>query len=223
MLIPFSYIKTSGSEIVGGYAVYFDFTDPACFTSGSGTATNLGSLSMTVSFPVGWVISGVHMTFTSVDGTFTGTGIDQDNSSYEFWLYPTNLTDGLLQSSGFGATGPGIQLHWVDFGGGGAGSPMDLYIRGSSYTAYHAVECLIQNTWQHVVITYSGTTATLYINGSLFGSGTVTAITTSNSTQLGPPYHLNGNNIDIWRIYHSVLTADEVNQNFEAERSIFGV
>ena len=214
------------SIVTDNLSLYYDFLNSRCYTSGATTATNLGSLNVTATIPAAWAISSGHLAPSATDATFSspsGIYIDKDNSTYEFWLYPTNLQDGLIQTSTFGASGPGIQLHWVDTGGGGAGSPMDLYIRGSSYTAYHAVESITQNSWNHVAITFSGTTATLYTNGSLFGSGTVTAIVSHNSTQLGPPYHLNGNYLDIWRIYHKVLTAGEVLQNYNAQKSRFGL
>jgi len=207
--------------VIAGAAVWYDFMNPECYTDGATSATNLGTLSVTATIPAAWTNASGHMAPSVADATFVGTNIDTDNSTYEFWLWPTNLQDGLYQGATWGNPGPGIQLHWVDMSV--PGSPMDMYIRGSSYAAYHAQYCLVQNAWNHIVMTFVGTTVTLYVGGSLFGSGTIDTIIDNSSTILGPPYHLDGNYLDIMRIYHSVLTPAEILNNFNAEKSRFGV
>ena len=88
------------------------------------------------------------------------------------------------------------------------------------------------NTWYQVVGTYNGTSLIQYVNGTANGSavsytgtassGGVTRIArrwddTTASTNLFP------GDIAIVRIYNKALTADEVNQNFNAHRRRYNI
>jgi len=82
------------------------------------------------------------------------------------------------------------------------------------------------NNWDHVVCTYDGATQTIYVNGVLKNSQSLTgAINTSATTiELGTygtgDYSLNG-----WlanhRIYNRALSAAEIQQNYQAEQYRF--
>ena len=219
-----SYMVSSGSDIVReNLAVNYDFMDPDCYTNNATSATNLGTSTVTATLPAAWSNSSGHLLCTDADATFSGDSgqIETDNSSWEFWLKPTvDGTNGLWQSTGWGDPGPGIQLHWIDTP---AGTPMDIYVRGGSYDAFEAQESLPEDEWTHVVITYEGTTAKLYTNGTLFQSGTVTAISDGTGGTMGNPHGMGDTYMDIWRVYHKVLTAGEVLQNYDAEKHRFGI
>ena len=78
-------------------------------------------------------------------------------------------------------------------------------------------------------MTYNGTTAYAYVNGSLVTSGSIGTNSNSNGVSLISTYHSNGNlerlegRIAIARAYNHQLTAAQVKQNFNAERNRFGV
>ena len=76
---------------------------------------------------------------------------------------------------------------------------------------------LTTNAWTHVAVVRSGNTVSLYVNGSLAGSGTITlnpadlGVTTLNylgKSQYNDPY-LNGN-LDDFRLYSQAMTAGEI-------------
>ena len=90
---------------------------------------------------------------------------------------------------------------------------------------------LLDNTWHQVVGTMTATTGSIYTDGVLrtSGSGTHTGtnIWIGMSAQIGNNqndayYHFNGN-IAIAKFYRSALTAAQVQQNFNATRSRFGI
>lgn len=94
-----------------------------------------------------------------------------------------------------------------------------LYWRGGGITA---ITCAApsNNTWHHVVAKQTGTTATLYIDGSQCATGSVDAIangTTAStndiliSTYNGSSYPFSGS-IDDVRVYNRALSATEVKQ-----------
>ena len=76
---------------------------------------------------------------------------------------------------------------------------------------------LATGVWTHVAVTRSGTTVSLYVNGSLAGSGTITlspadlGVTTQNylgKSQFNDPY-LNGS-LDDFRLYSQALNPAEI-------------
>ena len=84
----------------------------------------------------------------------------------------------------------------------------------------------IADTWYHVVGTYDGTTARIYLNGEAVASGSRTAGSNSVPFRVGAsPRGANYNNGNIARafIYSRALTAQEIQQNFNALRGRFSI
>ena len=103
---------------------------------------------------------------------------------------------------------------------------------GTSWTFYNTGYTIPLNTWVNIVYTYSGTgttgSQTVYINGlniyqSSAGSGPISA--NSNAVRVG--FDDNnwywGGRISNTTIYNRALTASEIQQNFNATRSRFGI
>lgn len=224
LVYPHGFLTTQGNGIVSGAVVNYDFMDASCYTDGSTTATNLGTLGgITAVIPASWTNASGHLLCNSSDATFTSGGIDQDGMSYEFWIKTNSyINQGLNQS--LTATTPrtnGCETHV--YNGTPSGDPGHWYVRGSSVTAYSAPECVYENVWNNLIATFNGTTATVYRNGVLIGSGTVTTVgSSSTSVVIGNPYPVTGDYLDIWRVYHSVFSLADAEQNFEAEKSRFG-
>ena len=91
----------------------------------------------------------------------------------------------------------------------------------SSYT-------LTANAWYHIVGTYDGTTIGLYVNNSLAQSASYTGTPTSSQggIRLMRRWDLGdywGGYLSVVRIYNAALTTAQINQNFQAQRSRFGV
>ena len=80
--------------------------------------------------------------------------------------------------------------------------------------------------WYHVVGTYDGTTARIYLNGEAVASGARTAGENTVPFRIGASprgaNYMNGN-ISSAKIYNKALTASEIQQNFIATRSRFGI
>ena len=85
---------------------------------------------------------------------------------------------------------------------------------------------LPENTWGHVVGVLDTTAIRLYLNGVEIGTATTRTINPNpNNSPLyisGPTYSLNGK-IAISRIYNRALTATEITQNYNAQKSRFGL
>jgi hypothetical protein len=86
------------------------------------------------------------------------------------------------------------------------------------------------NTWNHIVCTYGSGVKTIYINGSQVAQSTgVTGTISTDTTGLfigaygpGTGYFLNGK-IAESRVYNKALTASEVQQNYQALKTRFGL
>ena len=87
---------------------------------------------------------------------------------------------------------------------------------------------LVVGNWYMGTMTYDNTTARIYLNGVQVGSTTSGGPVTLNSTQplnIGrriQGQYYNGN-ISSTQIYNRALTASEIQQNFNATRSRFGI
>jgi hypothetical protein len=81
------------------------------------------------------------------------------------------------------------------------------------------------NVWYNLVVTKSSTTYNLYTNGtlSLTGTGVDLALTQYNLGRRGNGEWYAKGNIAQASIYNLALTADEVNQNFQALRGRYGI
>ena len=83
--------------------------------------------------------------------------------------------------------------------------------------------------WKHIVGVFDGTTLKVYVNG--VEGGTTATVTTANTSsfplRLGQFYDTTTGNWDgriaSTQIYNKALTAAQINQNFNQERSRFGV
>ena len=83
-------------------------------------------------------------------------------------------------------------------------------------------------TWHHIVCTNDTVTSKLYIDGVLNNSASQGGLSTVQSNisigywQFTPGRYLNGNIAQV-SIYNRALTASEIQQNFNATRSRFGI
>jgi hypothetical protein len=89
---------------------------------------------------------------------------------------------------------------------------------------------VVNNQWNYVVATYDGSTKRIYVNGIQRTSSSATGTVTQNTTgraYIGiygnfGGYFFNGN-IASTKIYNRALTAAEVQQNYNATRSRYGL
>ena len=107
---------------------------------------------------------------------------------------------------------------------GGAGFTVLQIYNGSQYGAY--IEVPSPTTWNMATFVITPTTSTLYLNGSNPTSDSTVMQTSGNlyigSFPGGGSGLFNGN-ISTVQIYNRSLTADEIAQNYNAQKSRFGL
>jgi hypothetical protein len=94
---------------------------------------------------------------------------------------------------------------------------------------------IIEGQWFHAVVVRSGNDLSSYINGNLKGTNTVlppsnSGIQTTNNIRIGMANSSNGGfswhadaNVAAAKMYNRALTAQEIQQNFNATRGRYGV
>ena len=112
-------------------------------------------------------------------------------------------------------TGSSKALQWFAFGNDGGGN------RGVAWNGYASdlfrAYAFAANTWYHIVGTFDGTNARVYINGSLQGSAedhsdwntSGATLSLGRSEQSGGTYYLNGS-LDEVGIWSRALSSDDV-------------
>ena len=88
------------------------------------------------------------------------------------------------------------------------------------------------NAWYNLVITYNGTTATAYINGTSVGSSNIIwsapgantffPLMAIDGTNMGTNGYASGS-VGAFMAYNRALTADEVTTNFNALRGRYSI
>jgi hypothetical protein len=83
------------------------------------------------------------------------------------------------------------------------------------------------NVWYNVAITYINPTVYIYVNGYLIGQNNYTANTVATYSMIGvntsgPANYLHGNIANV-QVYNRALSAAEVLQNYNAQKSRFGL
>ena len=91
----------------------------------------------------------------------------------------------------------------------------------------NSLATVVANTWYHICMTYNGTNASFYLNGSFLSTQTIGTNGVNNGVSLlgsysssSPSETFNGT-IAAARIYNKALSAAEVAQNYEAQKSRF--
>ena len=118
-----------------------------------------------------------------------------------------------------------------------------MYLNGGSGTLYLVTERFFSgssnantrvysesdllNKWSHIVVTYDGTNLNIYRNGSLASPSTSTGNITNTSKALeigrrGTASYFTGK-LTGQKIYNKALSLSEIQQNFNATRSRFGI
>jgi hypothetical protein len=231
----------NGPRIVtNGLVLYLDAGNSKSYPPGSGTAWNdLSGNDNNGTLTNGPTFSSANagsIVFDGVDdyvvaNNSTSTNIST-NVTYSIWLKPSLVINNTGQNnsdvsffrkqktaSGFvlevyGTTGSNKQLaFWVNYPSGVA----------ITYT-------LSANQWYHLVGTYNGSIAYLYVNGySVASNSFATSVSTSDPIHIGtfipsstPTRYFNGQ-INNCSIHNRALTASEVLQNYNATKGRFGL
>jgi hypothetical protein len=152
------------------------------------------------------------------------------NISISAWIYPNSFGGG---SSGriydkYKSTFP--QSGYAFFIDNNVGVNSIAYSTGyaiSSSTARINNQVTL-NSWQHFAITHSGSTVTIYKNGEVIGTSTITAPTSASGTVATIGNNSAGTNnfdgkISMCSVYNQVLTDSEIKKIYTSTKSRYGL
>lgn len=177
--------------------------------------------------PLAWSSSnGGSLTFNGLNDHINCGSLNlQQNFTLEVWARRTSDTSFGIFGQGSIATNQG--LHCL-FQSGGRGMVFGMYANDNDYNNVTPTV----NVWYHWVFVYNNSTFAkqFYSNGVLQTPTSSTQNQYSGSGQFnigsiyGNPVYTSANgNIAIARVYNKVLTQEEITQNFNAQRSRFGI
>ncbi len=173
------------------------------------------------------------ITFDGIDDYVnipTFTNQPRGQITCEAWINPTEpVSTGTVRGGVISATNT-MYLGLFDSRDGGSTHSLHWANVTDSSRPYSDHGSIPNNTWTHIVGTYDGSTSRAYINGvevwSAGQSGTIPSATYVVGTYGGAltdGVHNFQGQIATSRVYDKALTAQEILQNFEAQRSRFGV
>jgi hypothetical protein len=192
---------------------------------GSGTTTtslvgsSTGTLSNGVAYVSGnggsWDFDGVD---DYIDTTFT---LPAGNRSMDFWVYYNTLSS----SSGGGYSLMGVQQSGGKYLYSGIQSNGSGYSyagnTGGSYSYTFSAA-----TWYHITLTMGSGTSRNYVNGEQVATKTYTSSVASTTEvmigAINQQHEIDGL-VPLTRIYNKALTASEVLQNYNAQKTRFGL
>lgn len=170
------------------------------------------------------------------DSTFSFNGSNNNITSSSFtqhqvgagtvmgWAYPTSTSGDLYFVAAGGTTTYGasraIRIN--------SGSWCSVNY-GSSTEDWNGIVAANLNTWQQVAYAWNGTTIRFYLNGVEYTntrSGLVTplgSVLTIGATAWSPVYGYWPGKIGTIQMYNRALSAAEIQQNFNAQRSRYGI
>lgn len=213
------------SYVTTGLQMYLDAGNPASYPGSGGTWTSLvNGYSGTLGTGVGYSASnGGVITFNGGGTSYVSMSASAllsvtNNITVEAWYQSNNNFPGILRT---GVSSNGFVFGY--FSGTGTSWKVTKYGRIDLNAG-----AIPQNTsWHQAVLTYSSTTGTLvYIDGSLSSptSANTTALNAGTEFSVGRSESVNLNgSMGIFRWYNVALTSSQVLQNFNADRSRYGI
>lgn len=237
-------INSSQQIVTSGLSLNYDVPQLRSYPTTGTSVTDLSGNSNTATLVNGVAFNSSNGGSLFFDGTndylncgaVSNITFERTNTfSFSFWIYPTSLALNGTILSKYNASSRGLAV-----GLNSTGS-ISLVLRNTLTTndlvINTATGLITTNNWYHVVVSYSGNSSTtgvsFYINGAKTTSdisvrnGLTATILNSQNVQLGgrtaadPTYYTG--RIGLASIYNKVLTADEVLQDFNANRSRYGL
>lgn len=157
-----------------------------------------------------------HSIFFTIKLNSTGTYPNGTSGSWDMILgYPAGGTD---RTPGIWRYPSQRYIHWR-YDPANSGNDFGQTSLGSAGTEFAV------NTWFYIGQTKNGATSTAYVNGVSLGTGTVSSPKTRGSAviQLFPAFTSTLAQLGCVHVYNNVLTADQVQQNFNAIRRNYGI
>lgn len=231
-----------GKIVTNGLVLALDAADRNSYVSGSTTwfdvaGSNNGTLTNGPTFNSG---SGGSIVFDGVDDymistAVNGTGIMNptlygETIAVNIWFKSTSTqaSQYVINSGGYTGTVTGICLVVND--GGVSGNEFVTIVTATKRYQINSLNFVSVNEWVNICFTTDGINMYVYKNGSLLstvGSSSISGSSNNQGLQLSGP---NGQtrflfvgNIASTQIYNRALSADEVQQNYNAQKGRFGL
>jgi hypothetical protein len=234
--MAFSY---SPKIVTEGLVLYLDAANPYSYVSGSLNWNDLsrsqisGSLQNNPGYNSG---NGGSIVF---DGS--NDFVDLGNSSnvttftsltINTWVKPVTLPLSFNQGRVIIRGDDSYRLYWYD-NGGGTGNKLYFFSShigeiGLDNSVGYLTSNFTTNVWYNITALYNGSQTQLFVNGSLVATSTGKSGTISGTNNIllgksnGNEYYLNGSMASI-QLYNRALTQTEVLQNYNAQKSRFGL
>jgi len=219
-----------GSSIVtAGLVLNLDAGNPASYPGTGTTWTSLAGNNYSGSLLNGTAFSstnGGNLVFDGVDDYVNVTEIGQlTRFSIESWFRPTAYPSNYAAVIASVYPGTNATVNFKIGYQDGTGMTGGTYIGGWFHTP--TVPTTL-NTWQQVIFTYDGSGLAIYSNGVSGGSNAFTGTPNSGGAgiRIGRRWDLPDSfigNIAITRIYNRALSAAEILQNYNVDKSRFGL
>jgi hypothetical protein len=179
------------------------------------------------------ITGGGVITFAGASSQYATTAATLFNSttintySINIWVYPTGAGQ-IVQVDG--QSTPNASYHYTAMEITAAGLIYFGQWTGGMTTITTSAQSL--NAWYNLAITYNGTTATAYVNGTSVGSSgiawsapganTFFGLMAQDATNMSGTTAYASGSIGAFMVYNRALTADEVTTNFNALRNRYG-
>lgn len=219
--------------VQGGLVLHLDAGDPASYpepktgttwTDLSGLGNN-GTLNPSVGGPTYNTSNGGSLSFDGIDDRVGGTSASvpiSNSFTMSVWVRHNTLPNRVQRYLTMGN-----EIGVIRHDGASQSGQLHFYIKtsGTLRINLRVNNSLAINTWYYIVGTWDGTTSRLYRNavqlgtnvpGGILDGGNLTYSVSSSSESL------NGNIAEV-TIYNRALTAQEIQQNFNATRERFGL
>jgi hypothetical protein len=162
---------------------------------------------------------------TDSDNLQQSTSIDVNNLTWSCWVNAVYSSQGTFLFIG-NDVGQAISPYKIFIGTIVQSGQNRLRINYNNVATVN-IGNLVNNTLYNLVITYNGTTTTMYVNGTSIGTSTSMSGNLNSRTfgYIGSASQIEFLNGRIFNtlLYNRALSATEISQNFNATRSRFGI
>jgi hypothetical protein len=222
-------MSVSSPIVTSGLVLYLDAGNPSSYPGSGTTWTDLSGNSKNGTLLNGTAFSstnGGNLVFDGTDDYVTVTEIGQlTRFSIESWFRPTSYPNNYAAVIASVYPGTNATVNFKIGYEAGTGMVGGTYVGNWFYTPSVSTSL---NTWQQIIFTYDGSGLAIYSNGASGGSNAFTGTPNSGGAGIrigrrwdNPDYF--AGNIAITRIYNRALTSTEILQNYNAQKSRFGL
>ena len=212
-----------GQIVTNGLVLALDAADRNSYVSGSTTWRDIsgnGSVGTLLSCSFN-SSNGGGIVFNGATGSasVTGVSLQNDGGTISTWVYPhDSVSSGYIVS----AVGANTNRYYVT-----RTSTAFTITRGNPSTNLNFTSTSAANQWYNLTATWVSSSVSAYLNGVFVASSPITASGATTEFAIGNFRNTAGQvfsgSIAITQVYNRVLTATEVAQNYNAQKSRFGL